>query len=444
MTRRSIRIALLAAVTLWTAIAPAQTTAPATQPTAPVKDDTATSLLKAWIAEECPTLNDARTTDWERVSLLRDWAHRHLDWASPSALLESDANFNIQNRSAADLFAIYQTDRGGVWCGGAAVTLRKLYEAYGLEAVTLDCGFPDSQTTHVMTIVKVNHKGKALLVLEDPTFNYTYIDGKGEPADVVDLMESIKKKEDGRYFVRMGPIANLDFLVDPKDVEKLRNRTAWINRITEKTTLPDGRWKFRVRMTVEEYMVGPVAEAFRSHGYPLQLRYLLLHPLWIAGSADSDFDRLAAHITPATTTVGPADTQPADGSKHLIAQVLKRADAAFLASNVAWRDDGLMASGRAENRYTYLATFAPTVLGGPRELVVQGELTSGGVTVGVTRDGQWYSRMNIMTPGPFHSAITITEPGVYTVIVANNLVSGPVQNEFKITAIGWSAETPQP
>lgn len=393
------------------------------------RDDTATILLKAWIASELPEIEESHTTDWQRVTLLRDWTHRHMDWATSSARLEVQPGFNFAERTAADLFALFLNDQGGVYCGGAAITLQKLYEAYGYEAATLDNGFPETHTTHVVTVVKIRHGDHTLLSVQDPTFNESYVWADGEPADVIEMIECMEKRDDNSFKPSVGVAATIDLLLDMNDKDRFSNED-WQQMTKDAVPITGGLYKAPHTMqTAEQFMNGLAVKEFQAHGYPAKLHYLLLHPLSVSGSTDEDFDRLAMRIEP----VGPGvvSTTP-------IATRLKSEQAEYLAANASWTDDGLTVTGPAAGRYTYLVTFQPVRIDSPRELIIEGEIIRGGILFGVTRDGAWHRQMTIRRPGAFRSSITVDEPGVYTVIISNHLVRGPMANEATIHAIGWS------
>lgn len=432
----------------WLTQAVAQDTQPAATSVSVIPaaflDDAATVLLKAWIAEEYPSVADPRLSDWQRVTLLRDWTHRHIDWASESALLETTPGVNIQNKSAAELFAIFKSDGGGVWCGGAAITLRKLYEAYGYEAVTLDAGFPGTPATHVVTIVRIKTRDGLVLSLQDPTFNHTYVNENRSPIDVVEMMDLLAAGQGNSIYTEAGPCARIDLIVDPKDEASFLEQTALLKTTNEVTTLPNGRWKFKSRRPLAQFMTGEIAALFHEKGYPPQLRYIFLHPLGTTGSADEDFDRLASRIVVhVDDTVELPPPQISEGS-HAVAQVLSAEEATYVADNVKWLDTSLVVSGRAENRFTYLVRFLPVVVTQPRDVVFEGELKTGGITIGVVKDGQWSARHSVNKPGAFHSLLKVEEPGEYTLIIANNIIAGPVVNEAIVRMIGWSEESPTP
>jgi len=403
--------------------------------------DSAITLLRAWIAQEYPRMAEPGLTDWERVGMLRAFTHRNMDWASPGALLEADRSFHIQTASAPELFALFRTNRGGVKCGGAAVTLRKLYELYGYQAVTLDTGFPGTRATHVVVVVKIKNGDNTILSVQDPTFNRSYTLEGNRPADVIEIMDALINGEQPVLQPTKEDVAVIDVIVAPQDAQDTRVMgELGLDSTDASRPLPDGRLLFRQARPPRLFLDSHASRVLIEHGLPPRLEQLLTRPLHISGSADPAFDALANRIKPGTKKLDDVPDTTSAVTIRPIAKLLTEDNAAFTASNAVWRDTAIICSGRAENRYTYVVRFQPLTLTRPREVIFEGDLTSGGLTVGVTRDNQWHTRVNITTPGVFRSSLTINEPGVYTLIVANNLATGPVVNEFVLRVIGWSDE----
>lgn len=447
-SRKRWRFQLFAVLVFCPALLVAQATAVHAQPdtaadTTPLlagNPDSATTLLKAWIAREYPRMTEPGLSDWERVGMLRAFTHRNMDWASPGALLEANPRIRLQEIPVTELFALFRINRGGVKCGGAAVTLRKLYEVYGYQAVTLDTGFPGTRATHVVVIVKIKDRDRTILSVQDPTFNRSYtIDNR--PADVIEMIDTLL--HDGKGVVQPTPddVADMDVIVAAEDARDARiMRELGLNAASVSRTLPDGWLLYRQARPPWLFLDTHASRVLIEHGLPPRIEQLMTRPLYISGNADPVFDVLAQRITPGAYKPDNAqDVAPAVDIRP-IARLLTAEDAAFTASNAIWRDTVLFCSGRAENRYTYVVTFQPMTLAKPREVVFEGDLTAGGITVGVTKDNQWHTRTHITTPGVFRSSLLVNEPGTYTLIVANNIAVGPVVNEFVLRVIGWSDE----
>jgi hypothetical protein len=93
--------------------------------------------------------------------------------------------------------------------------------------------------------------------------------------------------------------------------------------------------------------------------------------------------------------------------------------------------------GTADSAGAYLVTwpYSPRVRGSA--FYVEGELLSGGLTVGVQRDEKWVAQVNIDEPGSFRAAVVMPNDGTYGPIIANHLTRSSLTNRFVVTRYGW-------
>src|SRR5260221_576923 len=62
---------------------------------------------------------------------------------------------------------------------------------------------------------------------------------------------------------------------------------------------------------------------------------------------------------------------------------------------------GVIANGVAESTFAYLVTSRPVTVRAGSQLVAVGELVSGGLTLGLLKDGAWSQALNLTAPGGF-------------------------------------------
>lgn len=238
------------------------------------------AALHAWIAKSYPQVNDPVTDDWTRVCLLRQWAWRHTPWCSESAHLDGPPEEAYYCHGAFRIFTDFGEGKGGVWCGGAAYALRRLYESYGYRCWTYDCGFPDVMT-HVMAVVEVHQRGRSLLVVQDSTFNITYADPAGNPLDVRDLIQRLAARQTDLISVQMGDTRDeRAFLLNPRD--RSVNYCDYIDPKIAAIPLPDGLRKYRCCFGLTSFKkeAGPAIErALTARGLPRDPLYLMACPL---------------------------------------------------------------------------------------------------------------------------------------------------------------------
>jgi hypothetical protein len=99
-------------------------------------------------------------------------------------------------------------------------------------------------------------------------------------------------------------------------------------------------------------------------------------------------------------------------------------------------DSEWVVSGRADGALTYLTKGQEQVLKKGMLLLGSGEITDGGLTVGLQRDGRWVQQLNIDHPGRFRLALEVPEDGAYALILANYLPRW-LRTSFRFERVGW-------
>lgn len=172
--------------------------------------------------------------------------------------------------------------------------------------------------------------------------------------------------------------------------------------------------------------------------YPLLLD-ASLPPEWadlplhqtLVGWEESPFDRdVTIAVFPAGHHVSRADwtkaVQPlGDGVEYT-----SRAARVMPAGEVA------IASRRVRPN-EYLVAWRPDQREREDLLIVQGELRSGSIVVGLQRDGQWVAQVPVNTTGAFRVAIRVPETGPYAAILANHVTSRWSLIDAQIDRAGW-------
>lgn len=110
----------------------------------------------------------------------------------------------------------------------------------------------------------------------------------------------------------------------------------------------------------------------------------------------------------------------------------------YRATIVSALPQGWRARGTAEAPFSYLAQWPEHDLASPGWYVVRGVVRSGGLTLGLLKDGAWYLQRNVTDPGPFDIAIPVPVAGRYTPLVANYLPGGSLKTDVEIQAMGFS------
>lgn len=117
---------------------------------------------------------------------------------------------------------------------------------------------------------------------------------------------------------------------------------------------------------------------------------------------------------------------------------LRQTELAELASNATFAADGrLSVDGAAAGAFTYIARFQEQPLRRGRQLLVEGTLKQGGVSIGWLRDGTWVSHLEVVDSGPFIAALEVPADGNYSVVIANNLNGSSLRNQCEFTRLAW-------
>jgi len=166
-----------------------------------VDTDSKEMLLRMLVISEYPHIGSSRISDFEKVSLLREWAARNTDSSNRDGLLDRPSERNTYSRTfsyyrqdAPTIYAAFMADRGGVWCGGAAYALGKLYELFGYNAFSVGIGVPGTSAQHTYTLVQINDEGRRILSIQDAYLNITYVHPGGKPMDYFELLDLLTQR----------------------------------------------------------------------------------------------------------------------------------------------------------------------------------------------------------------------------------------------------------
>ena len=238
-------------------------------------------LLKRLIADEYPAVGKNDTGAWVKAILLRQWAHEHVLFGTESVLLDKDKEFNYYQRDAPAIFSAFFADKGGVWCGGAAYALMRLYQAYGFDSYTYNCG-ATGVSTHVLTLVKLNFDGKSILSIQDPTFDICYVDPQGSPYGLFDVIRLLKERRHDLIRAKPGDARPPKVLVHPTDRGGKTHLSFCAADDRPVESLADGRLKYvfgaRLGAYWEEASVRS-AKMLKKDSRPVDPKYLLLYPI---------------------------------------------------------------------------------------------------------------------------------------------------------------------
>lgn len=119
-----------------------------------------------------------------------------------------------------ELSRIFRNDEDAVMCQGAAYYLHLKYLDAGYRSYLV--GFQSEIFSHAMVLVKIERKdGTQALIVQDPSFNLSYVDSTGNALSVFEIMSKIASGNHGAILVKEGKPANVEFLRHPFDPDPI-------------------------------------------------------------------------------------------------------------------------------------------------------------------------------------------------------------------------------
>lgn len=148
------------------------------------------------------------------ICAMRDAAGRTADWGTAGTQLKG----RVFTNDSTELDDMFRRDEGAVMCQGVAYYLHLKYLEAGFRSYLV--GFQSAVFSHAMTLVEVQRKdGGPALIVQDPSFNLSYVDNEGEPLSIFEIMKLLSKGRHEDVIVKQGKPAEVDFLRAPEDPE---------------------------------------------------------------------------------------------------------------------------------------------------------------------------------------------------------------------------------
>lgn len=152
-----------------------------------------TKLMKSIVLKGIPDLNKKTTTDISQVNMIRDWVNENSIWGGKTSKI--NVHDLMGNKTALQMWHFINATSSELDCGIYSVFLSKIYQLFGYESYVYDIGL-ESEGGHSVVLVYINDNNKRKLIVEDPTYNSSFTNLKGEPIDFFIFINKIKEKKE--------------------------------------------------------------------------------------------------------------------------------------------------------------------------------------------------------------------------------------------------------
>ena len=179
----------------------------------------ALAVLATWVTLQTSKVVQSPTyvlPSFRTTSQIRDAAGREVDWGTSRTQL----NMKVFTNDSKELSRIFRNDEGAAMCQGAAYYLHLKYLDAGYRSYLV--GFQNDIFSHAMVLVEIERKdGTRALIVQDPSFNLSYVDTTGKALSVFEIMSELAIGNHEAIIVKEGTPADVEFLRHPLDQDPM-------------------------------------------------------------------------------------------------------------------------------------------------------------------------------------------------------------------------------
>ncbi len=171
--------------------------------------------LRQMLLTEIPELRESLQNDpLHAARLLLNWASNVGDFAGSSEIIKiTDPGFSKKSVSQM-YYDIFDTNNGGVYCGGMSVFFDKLLKLFDYDSFTINFGTKQNDLTHVTVIVSQKESDGWRYYIFDPTFNATFrSQTTNQYLTVSEMINFLKTNQTNQISVESLPLKQRDFLM---------------------------------------------------------------------------------------------------------------------------------------------------------------------------------------------------------------------------------------
>jgi len=182
--------------------------------------------LRQMLLTEIPALKESLQNDrLHAARLLLNWASNVGDFAISPEIREI-TNLGFSKKSASQIYYdIFDSNNGGVYCGGMSVFFDKLLKLFDYDSFTINFGHKQDDLTHVTVIVSQKQSDGWLYYIFDPTFNATFRSpSTKQHLTVSEMINFLKANQTNQIYVESLSLKQRDFLILREDRFKRNTR----------------------------------------------------------------------------------------------------------------------------------------------------------------------------------------------------------------------------
>jgi hypothetical protein len=224
--------------------------------------------LKEIIIQACPDLDKKDIDDFTKVNIIRNWAAGIITIADYDLLFDIYLN-NWYTLNAYNIYQLFLNNKGGVWCAGASVFLKRIFEEFNYTAHYWSYGHA-SAFTHAVTLVSIKHNDSDILSIQDAFTDTTYTTDIGKPLDFFTLLNLLTERKD-----------NMVKIVEPPG--PFRRKMYKLSNTGSKDIITADNMDFTLESFFSErpWIIPATDNFLKKHGLPINYLYLHLFPLSI-------------------------------------------------------------------------------------------------------------------------------------------------------------------
>lgn len=158
--------------------------------------------------------------EWQNVNTIRQWVSTN----TPSSSDTLSIREKLWRNSPYQILLKFSFQQGGVDCAGYSYVLMKLYKEFGYTAFSYHSG-KLSAFNHVVTLVEISYKGEKKLVIQDASYDATYVDANMEPLPFSAFLRLIEAKQYDRIHILEGGAPPHLYICDLVNERKCRTNS---------------------------------------------------------------------------------------------------------------------------------------------------------------------------------------------------------------------------